>query len=150
MKADLNDVIECIEFEGELLTHYYNKNTGVIMYIEDSSTATYKADDIHKIEEFEEWEKELILSLHDFKMNPNDYIQLPSHNDINEHGMMIDFCNTIEDIPVKEKLLGNKDSFRGLRQEIENQDLINDWYDYREEAERNIAIKWCEENNIEY
>ena len=86
MKADLNDVIECIEFEGELLTHYYNKNTGVIMYIEDSSTATYKADDIHKIEEFEEWEKELILSLHDFKMNPNDYIQLPSHNDINEHG----------------------------------------------------------------
>ena len=33
MKADLNDVIECIEFEGELLTHYYNKNTGVIMYI---------------------------------------------------------------------------------------------------------------------
>ena len=39
---------------------------------------------------------------------------------------------------------------RGLRQEIENQDLINDWYDYREEAERNIAIKWCEENNIEY
>ena len=64
--------------------------------------------------------------------------------------MMIDFCNTIEDIPVKEKLLSNKDSFRGLRQEIENQDLINDWYDYREEAERNIAIKWCEENNIEY
>ena len=47
-------------------------------------------------------------------------------------------------------LLSNKDSFRGLRQEIENQDLINDWYDYREEAERNIAIKWCEENNIEY
>ena len=47
MKADLNDVIECIEFEGELLTHYYNKNTGVIMYIEDSSTATYKADDIY-------------------------------------------------------------------------------------------------------
>ena len=48
LKVDLNDVIECIEFEGELLQHYYNKNTGVIMYIEDSSTASYKADDIHK------------------------------------------------------------------------------------------------------
>ena len=50
LKVDLNDVIECIEFEGELLQHYYNKNTGVIMYIEDSSTASYKADDIHNIE----------------------------------------------------------------------------------------------------
>ena len=41
MKADLNDVIECIEFEGELLTHYYNKNTGVIMYIEDIKLMIY-------------------------------------------------------------------------------------------------------------
>ena len=46
LKVDLNDVIECIEFEGELLQHYYNKNTGVIMYIEDSSTASYKADEL--------------------------------------------------------------------------------------------------------
>ena len=32
MKADLNDVIECIEFEGELLTHYYNKKTDIINF----------------------------------------------------------------------------------------------------------------------
>lgn len=150
MKVDLNDVIECIEFEGELLTHYYNKNTGIIMYIEDISTAAYKADDIHNIERFEEWEKEIILLLYDFKTNPNDYIQLPSHNDIDEYGMMIEFSNVIEDISVKEKILSKKDSFRELRQEIENEGLFNEWYDYRENAERNIAIKWCEENNIEY
>ncbi|MGG7325696.1 hypothetical protein [Clostridium baratii] len=27
MKVNLNDVIEAIEFEGELLKHYYNKST---------------------------------------------------------------------------------------------------------------------------
>ena len=150
LKVDLNDVIECIEFEGELLQHYYNKNTGVIIYIEDSSTATYKSDDIHNLDNFEEWEKELILSLHDFKENPQDYIQLPSHEDINEHGMMIEFCNNIEDTEVKKKILNNKDSFRDLRKSIENEGLINKWYDYREDAEKNLAIKWCKDNNIEY
>ena len=150
LKVDLNDVIECIEFEGELLQHYYNKNTGVIIYIEDSSTATYKANDIHNLDNFEEWEKELILSLNDFKENPQDYIQLPSHEDINEHGMMIEFCNNIEDTEVKKKILNNKDSFRDLRQSIENEGLINNWYDYREDAEKNLAIKWCKDNNIEY
>ena len=98
LKVDLRDVIEAIEFEGELLQHYYNKNTGVIMYIEDSSSATYKADDIHNLDNFEEWEKELILSLHDFRENPSDYIQLPSYDDINKYSMMIEFCNNIEDI----------------------------------------------------
>ena len=150
LKVDLSDVIECIEFEGELLQHYYNKNTGVIMYIEDSSTATYKADDIHNLDNFEEWEKELILSLHDFRENPNDYIQLPSHEDINESGMMIEFCNNIEDIELRDKILNSKDSFRELRQSIEKEGLINEWYDYREDAERNLAIKWCNDNNIEY
>lgn len=67
MKVNLNDVVECIEFEGELLTHYYNKKTGIIIYIEDSSTATYKAEDINNIENFEEWERELINSLYHFK-----------------------------------------------------------------------------------
>lgn len=150
LKVDLNDVIECIEFEGELLQHYYNKNTGIIMYIEDSSTATYKADDIHNLNNFEDWEKELILSLHDFKENPSDYIQLPSYDDINEHGMMIEFCNKIEDIELRNKILNNKDSFRELRQSIENEGFINEWYDYREAAEINLAIKWCNDNNIEY
>ncbi len=77
LKADLNDVIECIEFEGELLQHYYNKKTGIIIYIEDSSTATYKADDIQNLDSFEDWEKELILSINDFRENQSDYIQLP-------------------------------------------------------------------------
>lgn len=150
LKVDLNDVIECIEFEGELLQHYYNKKTGIIIYIEDSSTATYKADDIHNLDSFEEWEKELILSINDFRENPSDYIQLPSHEDINEYGIMIEFCNNIEESELKNKILNNKDSFRELRQSIENEGLINDWYDYREGAERNLAIKWCNDNNIEY
>ena len=85
LKVNLSDVIECIEFEGELLQHYYNKNTGIIIYIEDSNTATYKADDIHNLDRFEDWEKELIFSINDFRENPSDYIQLPSHEDINEY-----------------------------------------------------------------
>ena len=32
MKINLNAVVECIEFEGELLTHYYNKKTDIINF----------------------------------------------------------------------------------------------------------------------
>jgi hypothetical protein len=36
-----------------------------------------------------------------------------------------------------------KDTLRRYRRE-------KDWYAYREEALRQIAIEWCEENGIEY
>lgn len=143
MKVELNDVIEAIEFEGELLTHFYNKKTGVIMYVEDSSTATYKAEDIERINDFEEWEQELIKSLYDLKENPNNYIQLPDQNQLDEYKMMVEFCKTIDDIEIKNNL-------RELKEEIERKGHLSDWYDYREELEYNIAKNWCEKNNIEY
>lgn len=143
MKVELNDVIEAIEFEGELLTHFYNKKTGVIMYVEDSSTATYKAEDIERINDFEEWEQELIKSLYDLKENPNNYIQLPDQNQLDEYKMMVEFCKTIDDIEIKNNL-------RELKEEIEIKGHLSDWYDYREELEYNIAKNWCEKNNIEY
>lgn len=150
MKIDLNDVIECIEFEGEFLTHYYNKKTGVIIYVEDASTATYKAEDISNLENFEEWEKELIITLHDFKKNQEQYIQLPTKDQINEYGMILEFCKSIKDEEVRNKILSKKEFFRELREAIEENGFISEWYDYREDAERKIAIKWCEDNNIDY
>lgn len=153
MKVDLNDVIECIEYEGELLTHYYNKKTGIIIYVEDDSTSSYKAEDVKELHKFEEWERELINTLNDFKVNPQDYIQLPSKEQMDEFSMMIDFCNTLENSEVKENLLKsskNKDSFRKLREAIESNGLLNQWYDYREDAEKHIAMKWCKDNNIEF
>ena len=77
MKVELNDVIEAIEFENELLNHFYNKKTGIIIYKEDFSTASYTAEDIGKANELEEWERELVINLHDLEENPDYYIQLP-------------------------------------------------------------------------
>ncbi|MDU3724735.1 UPF0158 family protein [Clostridium celatum] len=153
MKVNLSDLIECIEFEGELLSHYYNKKTGVIIYKEDSSTSSYKAEDIKNLESFEEWERELIVSLNDLKENPSDYIQLPNKDEIDEYGMMEMFCNTLENKELEQKILGEvngKDKFRELREAIQNNGLMNEWYDYRENAEKQLAIKWCKDNAIEY
>ena len=31
MQVNLSDLIEAIEFENDMLSHYYNKDTGVII-----------------------------------------------------------------------------------------------------------------------
>ena len=143
MEVNLKDVIEAIEFEGELLKHFYNKNTGVIMYVEDSSTASYKAEDVSRLEEFEEWEQELILALHDLKENPHIYIQLPDETELDEYNMMCNFAKGEEKLELKSTL-------REMKEEIENKGYLNEWYDYRENIEHNIAKNWCIRNNIKF
>ena len=143
MQVNLNDVIEAIEFEGDLLSHYYNKKTGLIIYVEDEETTAYKAEDIETIDSFEEWEQELIRALHDLKENPQDYIQLPDKNETDEYKLMVKFCKTIDGFEIK-------NTIRELKDEIENKGYINAWYDYREKAEYNLAKEWCEKNNIKY
>ena len=154
MKVYLKDVIESMEFENELLNHFYNKKTGVIIYKEDFSTSTYSAEDINKIDEFEEWERELIYNLQDLEENPDNYIQLPQKDELYELKMMMDFCNSFSDISLENNLDINsadeKTKLHKIKQIIQDKELINEWYDYREDTERELAIKWCDDNNIEY
>lgn len=150
MKVDLRDVIEAIEFEGDLVRHYYNKISGIIIGIEDSSASTYKASFAKELDKFEDWEKELIGNLVDFEENPENYIPLPSKEEINEYGMLVDFCNSLEDSDLKNKILESNESFLKLKQSIESNGLLSQWYDYREVRERELAISWCKDNNIEY
>lgn len=154
MKVYLKDVIESIELENELLNHFYNKKTGIIIYKEDFSTSAYSAADINRIDEFEEWEKELILNLQDLKENTQDYIQLPQKDESDELKMMIDFCNSFSDISLEDSLdkdlAHEKVKLQQVKKIIQDKELINEWYDYRDDTEREIAIKWCNDNNIEY
>lgn len=150
MKINLSDVIEAIEFESDLVKHYYNKNSGIIIGVEDSNASTYKASLVEDLDKFEEWEKELICNLYDFQENPEDYISLPSKDEINEYGMLVDFCDSLKDLDLKNKLLNNNESFLKLKQAVESNGLLSSWYEYREEAEKEIAINWCKNNNIAY
>ncbi|MEG2109970.1 MAG: hypothetical protein RRY19_09315 [Clostridium sp.] len=145
MKVNLSDVIEAIEFEGELLTHYYNKETGIIIYVEDESTSKYKAEDFKNIDKFEEWERELIIGLNHLKEHPEEYIQLPSNEYINEDSMMINFVKSLGD-----DIASNIPEDKSMRKYIEDLGKLSEWYDYRENAEYQLAKDWCIKNNIQF
>lgn len=153
MKVNISDVIECIEFENENLNHFYNKNTGIIIYKESSETSNYSAADYNRINEFEEWERELIESLYDLENHPYNYIKLPGEEEISELNMMINFCNSFNDFSIDDIVNKNTDDIKKMqkiKKLIEEKNMLNDWYDFREQTEKQIAIDWCRHNNIEY
>ena len=127
----LNDIIDALEFVniGMETYAYYNPKENKIFYIDEYNTFDDNEDLIE------------------------ESISLPSKFYIDEYSMMEEFIETVEDIKLYNQLciaINGAGAFRRFKDTCINFDIIDDWYKYRDEKYRELAINWCEENNIEY
>lgn len=133
MKVKLDEVIEALDFTNDEIEYYYNPDNGEIF--------------MSNIGEFENLNEDELDEL--FEKS----IMLPTRYDINEYEMMEDFTETIEDIRLQNQLyiaLNGSGAFRRFKDTCINFDIIDNWYKFRDERYKELAINWCKENNIKY
>ena len=133
MKVKLSEVIDALDFTNDEIEYYYNPDNSEIF--------------MSNIGDFEDLTEDELDEL--FEKS----IMLPTRYDINEYEMMEDFTETIEDIRLKNQLyisLNGSGAFRRFKDTCINFDIINDWYKFRDERYKELAINWCKENNIEF
>ena len=66
---------------------------------------------------------------------------------------MEEFIETIDDVKTYNQLtiaISGKGAFRRFKDTCTNFDIINDWYKFRDEKYKELAINWCKENDINY
>ncbi len=151
MKIKLDNVIEQIEFANESNTSFFNKKTGEIHLIPDE-VERYTDQDMED-DFIPEWEKELIPIAKDIQNNPDNYIQFPEQFDINEYSIMEKFCLSLSDEELRDLMYSSikgSGAFQRFKNNIHHYGISDDWYKYKDESLREIAIEWCEENSIEY
>ena len=64
---------------------------------------------------------------------------------------MEDFCGSVKNDRVGNVLysaINGRGAFRRFKDTISRFGMEDDWYTFREEALKNIAIEWCEDNDI--
>lgn len=133
MKVKLNEVIDALDFINDEIEYYYNPDTEEIF--------------MSNIGEFEDLTEDELDEL--FEKS----IMLPTRYDINEYEMMENFAETISDTRLQNQLyisLNGSGAFRRFKDTCINFDIIDDWYKFRDERYKEIAIDWCKENKIEF
>ncbi len=133
MRAKLSEVIDALEFTNDEIEYYYNLDNGEIF--------------MSNIGEFENLNEDELDEL--FEKS----IMLPTRYDINEYEMMEDFAETIKDTRLQNQLyisLNGSGAFRRFKDTCINYDIIDDWYKFRDEKYKEVAINWCKDNNIEF
>lgn len=80
-------------------------------------------------------------------------IILPTQHEINEYQIIVDFIDTLDNLEIKDnlhRLIQGKGAFRRFKDYCFDENIIQDWYKYRDERYKEIAIEWCKENELKY
>lgn len=129
----LSKIIEGLEMVDNIVDCYYNPEKDEIFL---SNIGEY--EELSEDEMDELFEKSKIL---------------PTKYEINEYQIMVNFIDTINNLEIKNKLqnlIQGKGAFRRFKDYCFEANIIQDWYDYKEQKYKEIAIEWCEQNELKY
>ena len=80
-------------------------------------------------------------------------IILPTQYEINEYQIMVDFIDTINSLEIKNnlhRLIQGKGAFIRFKDYCFEVNIIQEWYNFKEQKYKDIAIEWCEQNELKY
>jgi hypothetical protein len=129
----LSKIIEGLEMVDDIVDCYYNPHKDEIFLSNIGEYENLSEDEIDEL-----FEKSIIL---------------PTHHEINEYQMMVEFIKTIENEEISnnfQRLIKGKGAFRRFKDYCFEINIIQDWYEYKNEKYKKIAIEWCEKNNLKY
>ncbi|WP_088106007.1 UPF0158 family protein [Halalkalibacter urbisdiaboli] len=150
-KINFNQLIEELEIQMEEGRSFFHLKTGDIVnvFTEDLRAA----EDDEPYEHLPEWQQEIRETAIDIIENKDDYIELPAKEDIDEYEIIEEFCLSMNDARKQDILLRairGKGAFRRFKDTIAEFTIEDQWYAFRTERLKEIAIKWCQFNGIEY
>lgn len=151
MKVKLQDIIEAMKLDTNEFSAFINKNSLEIVEVTNESLAL--TEDGEDIEDLPEWEQEEVKLAYEIIGNDEDYIELPTSEDINEYAIMKKFCLNITDQKVKNtllKIIQGKGAFQRFKNTVQQLGLEKEWYLFRDHEYEKIAIDFCEANGIEF
>jgi hypothetical protein len=79
--------------------------------------------------------------------------KLPDKFDVHEWAILEEFALSVESAGIREELLDaihGTGAFRNFKNVIRRRRIESEWYAFRTEALRRIAVDWCQENQIEW
>ena len=152
--VNLKDIVDEMEIQVDEYYKYLNKETGAIVTISKEELGiAEESEEEDDFSQYPDWQQDSIKEALDVLLNWDDYVELPDKWEINEYDIMEDFCLSIKDNKISNALyaaIKGRGAFRRFKDSICTYGIEDNWYKFRDLTLRNIAIKWCKDNEITY
>ncbi len=158
-KVKLSDIVNGMDSMGDETRVFFDRQSGeVIMLMDYELRRAENEDDDEdedKIDEADppEWQRETLEQAKAVACDDGTrFLSLPDKFEINEWEMMQSFAQAQEDERLAEALLNairGRGAFRCFKDRVYEADIADEWYRFRDDAYRRIALEWCEWNKID-
>jgi hypothetical protein len=144
----LNDIIEALEMQFDEFLSFLDLDTGKVETV--SQEALSEAEEPTGDEDLDlpdDEESELAKRI----VSSRRFLDLPSKFDVHEWAIMEDFSHSVKSDRIREDLLHaihGAGAFRNFKYIVRRDGIEPAWFAFRSDALRQVAIDWCEENQI--
>jgi uncharacterized protein UPF0158 len=150
VSVSLKEIADAMSMDFGEFTHYVNKETGAVFavsrdmmsHLEEGGTA----DDLPESERGEFEDARLVRET-------DRCLPLPTQWDVNEWERMQEFIAQVGNPKVQRQLADvshGKGAFRRFKDTLARHGMLDAWYGFLDDARREVAIEWCEENGLAY
>ena len=139
MTIPLKQVIQAIEEANEVFTSFWDTKTGKTVYLAGPLMADLTEEDKALAAEMEN--------------TPERFLRFPAKCEIHQYRIMEAYIDRLPPGKAQEELayaIRGKGAFHRFKQSVRFHGLEQRWYDYLAEAYRELAIRWCAEEGLEY
>lgn len=150
-KVKIKDIIEEMEMQFEGYRSFVKIRTGEVFSVSEDDLID--AEDEKTMDDLQDWQIENLEIANEIVGNFEDYKELPSRYEIDEYKIVKDFCLTVKDVKIQKILLitiEGKGAFRRFKDAVIEFNIEMDWYSYRDRRYKDLAIAWCQNNEIEF
>jgi len=160
---DMVDELQMVSHESHV---YLKKSTGKVISIRDDDFEMVRnMEEFDEIEEdadvqsddgssgYSDLETEFLQDVKNVLALDDDYLKLPGKFDIDEYEIMERFCLSISDEKTSAILLGKirgAGAFRRFKDTIYQYEIEKDWFKFKDEAYKEIAVAWLESHGFDY
>ncbi len=151
MKVKIKKIVDELEMIFDEHSSYFNISDGEVYTVSNEEMSAAEEED--PLENFPDWQQDNIKIAQSIIGDEDRYIELPSKSDVNEYGIMENFCYSIKDLKISDTLqiaIQGSGAFRRFKDACHRFNIIEQWYSYKAEVLKEIAISWCNDNDLEY
>jgi len=146
----LQDVVDQMDMLSDESSAYLNRVTGEMVYVPEGER--FPGEDEDDWDDSPDPENEESEDIEEV-LKSDDYIALPGKFDIHEWSIMEDFTSSVDDEAMRDELqaaIHGRGAFRYFKDTVRRLGIQQDWYDFRDEAFKEIARDWLQANDIPF
>ena len=149
--VSLRDFVDEMQTLSDEIRAYVSKSTGEVISVTNDEFSIVEENN-GDWSEYDKLEQEFFQKVEKI-VSSDEFLELPNQYEIHEHEIMERFCLSISDEEVSDVLLdkiSGSGAFRKFKDTVYRYGIEKDWFRFKDEAYKEIAVSWLKSHGFEY